>query len=236
MPLAPVIDFEVVPRPSIESVERGSAAGVPLLIGSTLDEWKLFAGFDPAVTSLQDESLVARLEKRLGAAARPLVESYRKSRSERGVAASAPELFMAIETDRLFRLPGLQLAETQGRHDPRVYNYLFTWASPAFGGMLGACHAIELGFVFGTHAAKGMAAFSGSGPAADALAGSTMDAWLAFARTGDPSCASLGRWPTYTSADRATMLLGERCTLEHAPLEEERSAWNAVPKHILGAA
>ncbi len=235
MPLAPVIDGDVVPRLSIESVERGSAADVALLIGSTLDEWKLFASFDPSVTSLQDGTLVARLERRLGAAARPLAETYRKARGERGVAASAPELFMAIETDRLFRMPALALAETQARHDRRVYNYLFTWPSPIFGGVLGACHAIELGFVFGTHAAKGMADFSGAGPAADALAGSTMDAWLAFARTGDPSCASLGRWPTYTAADRATMLLGERCTLEHAPFEEERSAWSSVPRHALGA-
>ncbi len=235
MPLAPVIDGEVVPRLSIESVERGSAAGVALLVGSTLDEWKLFAAVDPNVTSLQDAPLVSRVEKRLGAAGRPLVDTYRKARTERGVGASAPELFMAIETDRIFRMPGLHLAETQARHDPRVYNYLFTWASPMFGGMFGACHAIELGFVFGTHTAPGMADFSGSGAAADALAGNTMDAWLAFARSGDPSCPSLGRWPTYTAADRATMLLGERCALEHAPNEEERSAWNAVPKHVLGA-
>ena len=235
MPLQPVIDGDVVPRLSIESVERGSAAGVALLVGSTLDEWRLFAAVDPNVTSLQDSSLVARVEKRLGAAARPLVDTYRKARTERGVAAAAPDLFMAIETDRVFRMPGLQLAETQGRHDPRVYSYLFTWPSPMFGGMFGACHAVELGFVFGTHTSPGMADFSGAGPAADALAGNTMDAWLAFARTGDPSCASLGRWPTYTAADRATMLLGERSKVEHAPLEEERSAWNAVPRRVLGA-
>jgi len=235
MPLAPVIDGEIVPRLSIESVERGSAAGVALLVGTTLDEWKLFAAVDPNTTSLQDASLVARVEKRVGPAGRTLVDTYRKARSERGLAVTAPELLMAIETDRIFRMPGLELAETQARHDARVYNYLFTWASPMFGGMFGACHAVELGFVFGTHKAPAMADFSGSGPLADALAGDTMDAWLAFARTGDPSCASLGRWPTYTTKDRATMLLGERSKVEHAPLEEERSAWNAVPKHVLGA-
>lgn len=235
MPFQPVIDGQIVPRLSIESVERGSAAGVALLVGSTLDEWKLFAAVDPNVTSLQDGALVSRVEKRLGAAGRPLVDAYRKARTERGVAASAPELFMAIETDRIFRMPGLSLAETQARHDARVYNYLFTWASPMFGGMFGACHAVELGFVFGTIGNPGMADFSGAGPMADALSSMTMDAWLAFARSGDPSSPSLGSWPTYTTSDRATMLLGESCAIERAPLEEERSAWSAVPKHVLGA-
>jgi para-nitrobenzyl esterase len=151
------------------------------------------------------------------------------------VAATPAEIFMAIETDRIFRMPGLNLVETQAGHDARVYNYLFTWPSPMFSGMFGACHAVELGFVFGTHATPGVSDFSGTGPAVDALAERTMDAWLAFARTGDPSCAGLGRWPTYTAADRATMILGERCRVEHAPLEEERAAWGSVPKHVLGA-
>ena len=235
MPFQPVVDGEVVPRLSIESVAQGSAAGVALLVGSTLDEWKLFAGVDPNVISLSDTQLVARLEKRLGSAARPLVDSYRKARSERGVPATPGEIFIAIETDRIFRMPGLQLAETQARHDRRVHSYLFTWPSPMFGGIFGACHAVELGFVFGTHGEPGMADFSGAGPAAEALAANTMDAWLAFARTGDPSTSSLGRWPTYTDADRATMLLGARSGLERAPLEEERSAWSAVPKSVLGA-
>jgi para-nitrobenzyl esterase len=235
MPFQPVVDGTVVPRLSIESVARGSAAGVALLIGSTQDEWKLFAAADPAVISLQESGLLARVEKHLGAAARPLVDAYRKARGERGAPTTPAELFMAIETDRIFRMPGLLLAETQAPHDARVYSYLFTWPSPLFGGMLGSCHAVELGFVFGTYADKGMADFSGTGPAADALSASAMDAWIAFARSGDPSAKGIGRWPAYTAAERATMFLGERCTLERAPLENERSAWSAVPTSVLGA-
>jgi para-nitrobenzyl esterase len=101
--------------------------------------------------------------------------------------------------------------------------------------MLGACHAVELGFVFGTHVDPGMTDFSGTGPAADALSAHTMDAWIAFARTGSPGTPGLGPWPAYTTADRATMVLGARSSLEKAPLEEERSAWSAVPKSILGS-
>jgi len=235
MPFQPVIDGNVVPRLSIDSVAAGSAAGVALLVGSTLEEWKLFAGADPNVIQMTEAQLTAQLENRLGAAARGLLETYRKARGERGLATTPAELFMAIETDRIFRMPGVHLAETQAKHDGRVYSYLFTWPSPMFGGMFGACHAVELGFVFGTLGDPGMADFSGSGPAADALSANTMDAWLAFARTGDPSTPGLGPWSAYTATDRATMLLGARSGLEKAPLEEERTAWNAVPKTILGS-
>jgi len=234
MPMQPVVDGAVVPRRSIDSVAAGNAAGVPVLVGATAEEWKLFGAMDPTLLTMTDEQLAARFEKRLGAATKPILDAYRKARSARGEPAAARDVFNAVETDRIFRIPAIVLAETQAKHEPRVYQYLFDWPSPLFGGMLGACHAVELGFVFGTYAAPGVADFSGSGPAADALAEQTMDAWLAFARSGDPSCKSLGRWPTYTTAERATMVLGEKTRLAHAPLDEERRAWAHAPASVLG--
>jgi len=103
------------------------------------------------------------------------------------------------------------------------YNYLFCWKSPAIGGKLGACHALEVGFVFGNY----NAAFGGSGPAADRLSRNIQDAWISFARTGNPSCESLGEWPKYFS-DRSTMIFDKNCRLENAPYEEERAVWEAV--------
>ena len=69
--------------------------------------------------------------------------------------------------------------------------------------------------------------FSGAGPAADALERNTQDAWLSFARTGDPSHETLGKWPAYGES-RQTMILGERCSVEEAPFEAERSSWDGV--------
>jgi para-nitrobenzyl esterase len=234
MPMQPVVDGAVVPRLSIDSVAAGSAAGVALLVGATSEEWKLFAALDPSVMTLSDEQLVARFEPRLGAAAKPIIDAYRKARTGRNAPATPAEIFSAIETDRIFRLPGILLSETQAKHDRRVYQYLFAQPSPLFGGMLGACHAVELGFVFGTHREPGVSEFTGQGPAVDALAEQTMDAWLAFARSGDPSCKSLGAWPAYTAAERATMVLGEKSRLERAPLDEERAAWAHAPASVLG--
>jgi len=234
MPLQPVVDGEVQPRLALESVARGAAAGVPLLVGTTLEEWKLFMPADPTNFGLTDEKLHARVEQRLGAASRGVIETYRKARGERGAPVTPPELWSALETDRIFRMPALRLAETHLRHEPRVYSYLFTWPSPMFDGMLGSCHALELGFVFGTHAEPGMADFSGTGPEADELARRMMDAWLAFARSGDPSTPS-DRWPRYTAADRPTCVFGEKTEVVHAPHDEERRAWEAAPESAIGA-
>ena len=141
-----------------------------------------------------------------------------------------PELFSAIQTDRVFRIPAIRLAEAQQQNNQPAYNYLFTWRSPMFGGILGACHALELGFLWGTYEEN----FSGSGPAADALARNIQDAWLAFARTGNPSCESLGTWPAY-GGRRETMILGEKCSVEKALYEEERRIWDSIPDTISGS-
>jgi para-nitrobenzyl esterase len=229
MPLAPVVDGEVQPRLAIESLAAGSAAGIPVLIGSTRDEWKLFLPADPANYTLSEDTVLRRCEQRMGPGARGLIDAYRKARSERGEPVTPTELWSAIETDRIFRVPALRAAETQAKHDPRVFSYLFTWCSPMLNGMLGSCHALELGFTFGTYKNPGMENFSGTGPAADALSERMMDAWLAFAKTGDPG------WARYTAADRATALFGERCEIARAPFDEERRAWDAVPPGAIGA-
>jgi para-nitrobenzyl esterase len=59
------------------------------------------------------------------------------------------------------------------------------------------------------------------------------EAWIAFARSGNPSCEALGEWPVY-GPERRTMLLGEECRLDKALFEEERQAWEGIPNICLG--
>jgi para-nitrobenzyl esterase len=236
MAYQPVVDGTLVPRELIEMVAQGSAAGVAVMVGSNLEEWKLFSAMDPSAQKLDKAGLLARMSKRLTADfAGSVIGTYERARASAGASVTPPELYSAIETDRVFRMPGVRLAEIQGLSERRVYNYLFTWRSPAMRGALGSCHALELGFVFGTNHLVGMRRFAGDGPAAEKLASEMQDAWLAFARDGDPSCASLGAWPGYTEARRATMLFGEASSVVDAPFEEERRAWDGVPSGVLGA-
>jgi len=236
MAYQPVVDGTHVPRAAIEMVADGSASGVAVMVGSTLEEWKLFSLMDPSLYKLDRAGLGARLSRRLTApAADALVANYEGARAQRGESITPGDLFTAIETDRIFRIPGVRLAQVQRRHDSRVYSYLFTWPSPAMGGVLGSCHALELGFVFGTNQIPGMATFAGTGPAAEKLAIQMQDAWLAFARSGDPSCESAGPWNAYDVARRPTMVFSASTELEDAPRDIERRAWDAIPDRIFGS-
>jgi para-nitrobenzyl esterase len=55
-----------------------------------------------------------------------------------------------------------------------------------------------------------------------------MDAWIAFAKTGDPSHAGVGAWPAYSTGERHTMIFGRHCGAQAAPFEDERAVWDEL--------
>ena len=70
--------------------------------------------------------------------------------------------------------------------------------------------------------------FAGSGPEAEQLQREMMNAWLAFARSGDPNHEALCEWPRHDESRRATLFLGLDTHVEDAPFELERQAWEGV--------
>jgi para-nitrobenzyl esterase len=225
LPFQPVVDGRVLPRHPLDEIGAGIARDVKVLIGTTRDEWKLFGFMDPEIRQLDAVKIAERLAQRVphadGAA---IVAGYRASRPD----ADWASIWLAIETDRIFRIPGIRTAEAQRAHQPDVFSYLFTWESPGFGGLLGACHAIEIPFVFGCLDLPGGENFCGKGPDADRLAARTMDAWLAFAKHGDPSHAEVGSWPRYDTERRLTMELGAQVGILEDPAGAERALWDGV--------
>ena len=105
---------------------------------------------------------------------------------------------------------------------------MFTWESVLFGGTLGACHGIDVPFVMGAIGTPGAARFAGAGPEASALQDRVMDAWLGFARSGDPNHAGLPDWPAYDAERRTAMQLGRRCETARAPDDVVLRAWDGV--------
>ncbi|MBV1930605.1 MAG: carboxylesterase/lipase family protein [Porticoccaceae bacterium] len=230
LPFRPVIDGSVLPDLPINSVRAGGAANIPIMAGSTADEWRLFGALSPAIKGLTEETMNTRLGYLIGEAHIPgLVGAYKEGLAGRCIEPTPPEVFMAIQTDRIFRIPAIRLLEGQRPHNENVFTYIFDWKSPAARGALGATHAVELAYVFGTHTKPGAEKFYGSGPAAATLASATMDAWSTFARDGSPG------WESYDADTRATRIMGENCRTENAPLELERAAWDEVPDDYLGS-
>ncbi len=221
LPFQPVVDGKFLPQPPIQAIADGLAADVSVVVGSTRDEWNLFGLMIPGQSDLDEPAVLEQLEQRVGGEAKRLMEAYR---SARGGDLSARDLYFAIETDRIFRMPAVRLAEAQQTHQPLTFQYLFTWESPLE--KLGACHGIDIPFVFGSVGEASF--FSRPGPEAEALAEHTMDAWLAFARSGSPSHPGIENWPAYDIGRRATMILGRECRVVDAPLDEERRAWEGL--------
>jgi para-nitrobenzyl esterase len=135
----------------------------------------------------------------------------------------------AVAGDIRFRIPSIRFAEAHVRRDLPVCSYLFTHGSPAMRGALGACHALELPFVFGTLDVPLQDRFAGTGPEVEALSLAMMRAWLAFAKTGDPNFdGAVVPWPLYDTERRSTMIFDKTIRVEDAPFDEERGVWDGV--------
>jgi para-nitrobenzyl esterase len=214
----------------LQAVENGAAKGIEVIIGSNRDEAKLFAAGprEPIDDGKLIERVARLLPKKTAARASDLVAVYRKSREGLKLPATNLDILDAITGDEMFRIPSIRLAEAQRPHQPRTLMYLFTYESPARRGSLGACHALELPFVFGTLDAPTQDKFAGTGPVVDRLAQNMMAAWIGFTRAGDPSHPGIGGWSTYDTRERATMIFGRESALERAPFDEERIAWEGV--------
>ena len=223
-PFQPVMDGTVMPEIPIHAIEKGSASEIPTLAGTNRDEFKLFNAIDWDFRKMDEEGIVRRLESMLPPdRILEVITTYREARNRRGEDTGAGDILTAIQSDYMFRIPILQLVEAQCKNHQPAYNYLFTWESPLLKGKLGACHTLEIGFVFGNYNER----FCGSGPDADALSQKMQDAWIAFARTGTPACERLGEWTPYGD-QRNVMVLNKDCRLETAPYEEERCIWDGL--------
>jgi para-nitrobenzyl esterase len=223
-PVIPVADGVVMPKMPLASLDAGQGMRVPTLVGCNLEEDKLFAMMTPKVYKIDEEGLretAARFVAQKDV--ERLIDTYRKARSSRDEPITPFEIYSAMSTHVMFRKTAIRIAEAQCRHAAGGYNYLFCWKSPAAGGRLGACHALEVGFVFGNPDT----AFCGSGPAAAQLSLAMQDAWVSFARTGNPSCKTLGEWPQYCNG-RASMIFDGNSRVEKAAYEEERHVWETM--------
>jgi carboxylesterase type B len=221
MAFQPVVDGEVLPEPPIDAVREGAAADVDLLTGTNLDEQQLFLLANPP--KFDRARLVRWMNRNFGDGTAAL-ETYSRSRPE----ASEDDLLSAALTDQAFRIPAIRLAEAQCSHRENTFLYLFTWASRAFGGRLGACHALELPFVFDNLARAGVEVFLGKGSLPTRLAEAMHDAWISFARSGDPSHSGLERWPAFETSRRATMEFGDRIGILDDPNASERKLWDGL--------
>ncbi|MCA1846849.1 MAG: carboxylesterase family protein, partial [Actinobacteria bacterium] len=216
--LAPVVDgFGLAAHP-FDPVAAPSAAPVPLLIGTTRDEMTLFTTAIPGFGMLSEQVLPTVAATMNGADSDDLLDVYRRTRSD----ASPGQRLTALMTDR-FRVGSIRVAERKlAGGTTSVFMYRFDFTTPVLEGRLGAPHAIDIAFCFDNLDKVGL---HGGRPEAPALAAQVSEAWLAFARNGDPNHPSLPAWPAYDTDRRPTMIFDVACHIADDPDGQERRAW-----------
>ncbi|MCY1240154.1 hypothetical protein D9M72_529880 [compost metagenome] len=143
-----------------------------------------------------------------------------------GTAPTGKQLLEAYLSDAQYRQPTTRLLEARSGSTGRNFSYLFTWKSPAMGGKLGSCHALEIPFVF-RQLDSVEAAYLTRGKAPADLAEWMSAAWAAFAGSGAPVAAGLPPWPEYREhrGGRPTMILDAEPRVESDPRGRLRGFW-----------
>ncbi|HEY9365123.1 MAG TPA: carboxylesterase family protein [Agromyces sp.] len=187
------IDDDLVPVSPVDGFAVGASSNVPLVIGTTTEEYRLWLVPSGAVDKITRLHLaIGRRAAKISAAA---VRRYRANRP----GAKHGEVFGAILTDVLLRRSAYRAADARAAAGAPTWVYEFAWRSPVR--ELGAAHAVELGFVFDGLAGADSVALAGAS-APQSLASAMHGAWIAFATTGDPG------WPTW-STERPVRIFGE---------------------------
>jgi para-nitrobenzyl esterase len=212
---SPTVDGVAVPRHPFHPTASPVSADVPLMLGSTRTE--LTSGAGAADFSLSDDAMRARIGTLLGADAEPAIEVYRKANP----GATASDLYFLIASDHRYSGPVMKIAERRAALGTApVYLYYWRWETPVDGGRLKSPHTIEIPFAFDN--VKIASSLTGGGAEAVALADKVSDAWIAFARTGDPNTPKLPRWPAFNASDRPTMVFNTESAVQHDPIREQR--------------
>lgn len=206
-------------RPFHDSAPAVSA-DIPLLMGTCEAEATFSMSTDMGLFALSRDELVAAAGKFVGVDAKE-AERLFAAYEAANPAAKPIDVYTHIRSDIHFRLGTIHAAET--RLKPNVaptYKYLFTWKSPALGGILGATHTLEIPFVFGT--VDLVPEIVGNAPDRHEVSQQAMGYWVNFARTGDPNGRGLAHWPAYSLATRDTMLIDRECRAVSDPHAEGR--------------
>ena len=197
----PVVDGDFLPTgPVLDTGFADEGRDIPLLIGSNLNEWTVFSESmaDPN-SPMSDEELSARMTELYGDNAERVASAFAEAYPNEPATA-------ALYVDStLIRLPILKLtAHKADQGGAPVYSYIFSWGT--------SYHTAEIPFVFDN---TDKVTVSGDANEARALSDVMSQAWINFARTGDPNGEGVPAWEPYTRDGGATMIFDNESYLAY---------------------
>ncbi len=217
----PVIDGRHVTHGLLTPEGLAMHAHIPLIFGTTESEARWFMR-DLRNFEVTEQQVKARIKEQFGfddAKTEAIMAAFRKDDPSR----SPADVLMAVASEGSIRMHMLRGADaiSSSRHAP-LYVYNFAWKVPVDGGIWGSPHTADIPFAFGTvDKAKAM---TGEGPEPEQISHAMMSAFMAFARTNDPSNPLLPEWKPYDTTSRATMVINTKSELVNDFLPNDRRA------------
>jgi len=212
-PFKPYYDGEVLLKRPVDAIAEGAARGIDLMVGSTEEEWRWYTVPNGSIDRIGEGA--TKLLLAAGKLPADLADKYRAA----GRGKTAGEVFTALQSDFIFRLPANKVLESQAKAGGKTWAYSFGWKSPAANGRLGAAHSVDLAYTFKTHHVDNPRVKNtvGENPC-DALADAMHKAWVSFAKTGDPG------WSPFDLEERRTMRFDTESREVLDPWKTERQA------------
>ena len=210
----PVTDGRLLPHHPFDPAAPAISAKVPMLIGTTMNEFTTSLNH-PEYESMSEAEVLSRLGAMYAGHPEHILEVYRAA-----YPGQTPfDLFSLAMTAQVREGAVIQAGLKTAQGTP-AYLYWFTWKSPVLDGRPRSIHCIDLPFCFdNTDRSENL---TGGGPGPRALAARVSEAWIRFARTGNPNHDGLPHWPAYSDATCPTMIFDNECTVRNNPDQKQR--------------
>ncbi|MES2622563.1 MAG: carboxylesterase/lipase family protein [Bacteroidota bacterium] len=220
---SPTIDGSLLTTDISACLNSAQSGNIALMLGTNKDESTMFASKKLKMVPTSSEGLEKEFLYVLSPEDKKRVTSaYSAYPNKRGI--------LDLVTDAVFRIPAIRVAECQSKVAP-VYMYRFDWSSFALNLTgLRSFHGLEIPFVFGNSDGRigRLLKIIASKRLIKSLSGSMQQAWVNFARYGNPNGEEAGAWKAFDTNERATMIFNKRSKLVLDPDHLQRRAWEGV--------
>ena len=216
----PVVDGKAIPGPTWSAGAPALSAKVPMIIGSNLNELSLSLG--SAALEAMGEEQAKGMAKTMGGAPAGAWEAFRAADP-----GAKPVEILSRMISSLFRVPAVMQAQAKAKQGGApAYLYRFDYnPKTVLDGRVRAFHCAEMAYAFDN--VDRCLNSTGGTPEARTLAARMSDAWIAFARTGDPNHKGLPHWPPVSASAIPNMLFDAVCTVKDDPDAAQRAALKA---------
>jgi para-nitrobenzyl esterase len=210
----PVVDGKLLPQHPFDPTAPAISAQVPMLIGTVLNEFTTSLNH-PEYESMTEVEVRQRLGKMYGNRPEHIVQVFRAAHPD----GKPFDIFSLAMTAQVRQGAVIQAGLKTAQGTP-AYLYWFTWKTPVLDGRPRSIHCIDLPFCFdNTDRNENL---TGGGPAPQALAANVSEAWIHFARNGNPNHSGIPNWPAFSAKSCPTMIFDNQCKLQNNPDQAER--------------